>query len=202
MRSLKVAAVMGLLGLLLAAILLEGGLRLYAEVRAARFVGAAVPTDDTVPDRLLVAWHKSNHRASDGTTFDGLGFRTNGEPRDTPGERPIVMLGGSTAFGWGAGDGETIEAVLERELRANGAPSIDVVNAAFPGLTTLDTLPVYHSRVASLKPSKVIVLAGLNDIYYAVDWIPDNRLHWTSRMYELALRARNEPALRPLVDAI
>jgi hypothetical protein len=47
-----------------------------------------------------------------------------------------------------------------------------------------------------------VLLAGLNDIYYAVDWIPDNRLHWASRTYELGLRARHDPALRPMVDAI
>ena len=202
MGVLKTAAVLGLFGLLLAGIVLEGGLRVYAEARAGRFVGAAVPTDDTEPDRLLVAWHKANYQAEDGITYDSLGFRLNGEARESPGQRPIVMLGGSTAFGWGAGDDETIEAFLEDRLRAGGQSDAVVINAGFPGMTTLDTLPVYHSRVASLRPSHVIVLAGLNDLYYAVDWIPNSRLRWTGRTYELGLRARNEPALRPLVDAI
>jgi lysophospholipase L1-like esterase len=202
MGGIRAALVLGVFGLVLAGLVMEGGLRLYAEARAARFVGAAVPTDDTEPDRLLVAWHKANHVADDGISYDSLGFRLNGAPRESPGVRPIVMLGGSTAFGWGAGDTETIEAVLEQRLRSAGSPASVVVNGGFPGLTTLDTLPVYHGRVASLKPSTVIVLAGLNDLYYAVDWIPQNRLGWTSRTYELGLRARNEPALRPLVDAI
>lgn len=205
MRAPRTAAVvLGLLGLLLSLGVLEGGLRLYAEARAARFVGSAVPTDDTVPDKLLVAWHKANYQAPDGISYDSLGFRTNGEARETPGPRPMVMLGGSTAFGWGTSDPETIEAVLERRLRASGQPNAVVVNAGFPGLTTLDTLAVYQSRVSSLQPSTVIVLAGLNDLYYAVDWLPDSdkRLRWTSRTYELGLRARNEPSLRPLVDAI
>jgi lysophospholipase L1-like esterase len=198
------AVILGLLGLVLSFGVLEGGLRLYAEARAGRFVGAAVPTDDTVPDRLLVAWHKANYQAPDGISYDSLGFRTNGAARETPGTRPIVVLGGSTAFGWGTSDTETIEAVLEGRLRTAGQPDAVVINAGFPGLTTLDTLAVYQSRVASLRPSTVIVLAGLNDLYYAVDWLPDSdkRLRWTSRTYELGLRARNEPSLRPLVDAI
>jgi lysophospholipase L1-like esterase len=112
------------------------------------------------------------------------------------------MLGGSTAYGWDAEDDQTIPAVLEQRLRANGSAEAVVLNAGYPGLTTLDTLLVYHARLAPLHPSTVIVLAGLNDVYYAVDWIPDSRLRWASRTYELGLRARHEPALRPLVDAI
>jgi lysophospholipase L1-like esterase len=202
--AFKVGVLLAAISILLTGLAVECGLRVYAEARAGRFVGAAVPTDDTVPDRLLVAWHKANYRASDGTTYDGLGFRLNGEPRPTAGQRPVVMVGGSTAFGWGADDNETIEAFLEQRLRSTGAPSSTVVNAGFPGLTTLDTLLVYHGRVASLHPSTVVVLAGLNDLYYAVDWQPGSsqRLRWTGRTFEVGLRARNEPALRPLVDAI
>jgi lysophospholipase L1-like esterase len=202
MGSIRAGAALAVIGFVLAALVLEGGLRLYAEARAGRFVGAAVPTEDTEPDRLLVAWHKPHHRASDGTTFDGQGFRTNGEPRPTIPPGAIVMLGGSTAYGWGTGDGETIQAALERQLRASGRADASVINAGYPGLTTVDTLLVYHSRIASLRPSTVVVLSGLNDLYYAVDWAPDKRLGWTGRTYELGLRARNEPALRPLVDAI
>jgi lysophospholipase L1-like esterase len=111
-------------------------------------------------------------------------------------------MGGSTAYGWGSADNETIAAVVENRLRANGQPDASVINAGYPGLTTLDTLLVYHERVAPLHPSTVIVLAGLNDLYYAVDWLPSRRLNWANRTYELGLRARHDPELRPLVDAI
>jgi hypothetical protein len=111
-------------------------------------------------------------------------------------------MGGSTAYGWGAADDETIAALVESRLRANGQPNASVINAGYPGLTTLDTLLVYHERIAPLHPSTVIVLAGLNDLYYAVDWLPSRRLNWANRTYELGLRARHDPQLRPLVDAI
>jgi len=46
--------------------------------------------------------------------------------------------------------------------------------ATWAGLLAISPLLVYHSRVAALQPSTVIVLAGLNDLYYAVDWTPES----------------------------
>jgi len=190
---------LALLSLGVVMLVAEFGLRMAADRRAQTFVGAAVPTDDTIADPLLVAWWKPNYRAPDGEpTFDNLGFRTNGSTREGPGQRPVVMLGGSTAYSWGSSNAETIEAQLEQILPDDRL----VLNGGYPGLTSLDTLLVYHARVASLHPSVVVLLAGLNDVYYAVDWIPDNRLNWLSRVYETGLRARRETQLRPLVDAI
>jgi lysophospholipase L1-like esterase len=201
--SSRAAAILALIGLVLAGLLVEGGLRLYAELRAPRFVGAAVPTDDTQSDPLLVAWFKPNYVAPDGwPAYDAHGFRLNGAPRPEAVERAAAVLGGSTAYGWDAADDATIPADLEQRLRADGQPNAMVLNAGYPGYTSIDTLLVYHAKLAPLHPSTVILLAGLNDVYYAVDWIPENRLHWASRTYELGLRARHEPALRPLVDAI
>src|SRR5919199_730727 len=201
--SIRAAAILAAIGLALAGLVLEGGLRLYAELPAPRFVGAAVPSDDTVPDPLLVAWFKPNYVAPGGDpAYDASGFRLNGGPRPASVSRSLAMLGGSTAYAWDADNDQTIPAVLEQRLRAGASPRAVVLNAGYPGLTTIDTLLVYHARVAPLHPSTVIVLAGLNDLYYAVDWIPDSRLRWTTRTYELGLRARHEPALRPLVDAI
>jgi lysophospholipase L1-like esterase len=203
LAAVKASAIMALIGLVLAGLLLEGGLRFYAELRAPRFVGAAVPTDDTQSDPLLVAWFKGNYVAPGGDpAYDANGFRLNGSARTSYPPHPAVMLGGSTAYGWDAADNATIPAFLEQGLQAQAGLDGAVINAGYPGLTTLDTLLVYDAKVAPLHASTVVVLAGLNDVYYATDWIPDNRLHWASRTYELGLRARHDPALRPLVDAI
>ncbi|HYY89598.1 MAG TPA: SGNH/GDSL hydrolase family protein, partial [Chloroflexota bacterium] len=196
------AFLLPLVGVVIVGLVVEGGLRVWAEVRARSFIGSAVITEDIESDPLLVAWFKPNYRAPDGDhSFDARGFRENGGPRNDV-SRPLVLLGGSTAYGWGAADDETIAAVVERYLRANGQPGASFINAGYPGLTTLDTLLVYHQRIAPLHSSKVVVLAGLNDLYYAVDWTPGRRLYWLNRVYELSLRARHEPALRPVVDAI
>jgi lysophospholipase L1-like esterase len=185
-----------LIGLGLAVMVVEGGLRLYAERRAASFVGSPVINDDVVADPLLVAWFKSNFQSTNGYTYDEHGFRLNGSPRGEIAARSIAMLGGSTAYGWGSDDDQTIEAYLEQDKGQT------VVNASYPGLTTLDTILVYQSKVAPLRPSVVILLAGLNDLYYAVDWTPTQRLNWGNHVYELALRARHDPELRPVVDAV
>jgi lysophospholipase L1-like esterase len=195
--------VLAIFGCLFALLLAEGALRIYAEWRAPRFNGAAVPAEDIVTDPLLVAWFKPNYRSADGqTTYDERGFRLNGAARTEPLNHPLVLLGGSTAYGWGNADSETISAVLERRLRADGDASATVVNAGYPGLQTLDTRLVYQGKVASLQPSRMIVLAGLNDLYYASDWLPEHRLFWQNHVYEVGLRARREPSLRPLVNAI
>jgi lysophospholipase L1-like esterase len=194
---------MAVIGLVLAGAVIEGGLRLYAEMRAPRFVGLATPTDDTMPDPLLVAWFKPNYVSPGGSpAFDSSGFRIDGAPQPITPAPLAAMLGGSTAYGWDAADDQTIPAYLEQSLRAQGDPNAVVLNAGYPGLTSLDTLLVYQAKLAPLHPKTVVLLAGLNDIYYATDWIPENRLHWASRTYEVGLRARHEPALRPLVDAI
>ncbi|MBV8714999.1 MAG: SGNH/GDSL hydrolase family protein [Chloroflexi bacterium] len=199
----RAAIVMALLGLALAGAVIEGGLRLYAELRAPRFVGAAIPTDDTVSDPLLVAWFKPNYVSPGGSpAFDASGFRIDGAPRPATPEPLDAMVGGSTAYGWDASDDQTIPAYLEQGLRSGGQPNAVMLNAGYPGLTSLDTLLVYQAKLTQLHPKTVVLLAGLNDIYYATDWIPENRLHWSSRTYEVGLRARHEPALRPLVDAI
>jgi lysophospholipase L1-like esterase len=200
---MKAVIIMALISLALAGAIIEGGLRLYAEMRAARFVGLASPTDDTQPDSLLVAWFKPNYVSPDGgPVFDANGFRLNGAPRPEAPSDVAVMVGGSTAYGWDAPDDQTIPAFLEQNLRTVAGPNAEVLNAGYPGMTSIDTLLVYQSKLEPLHPRTVVLLAGLNDIYYAVDWIPENRLHWASRTYEVGLRARHEPALRPLVDAV
>ena len=195
---------LALVGLVLAGLVIEGGLRVWAELRARSFVGSAVVTDDIEPDPLLVAWFRPNYHAPDGErSFDAFGFRENGRPRDDSAlPSPTVLLGGSTAYGWGSADDETIAARVEQYLRTQAQPNATVINAGYPGLTTIDTLLVYDRKIAPLHPSKVVVMAGLNDLYYAVDWTPSRRLYWLNRVYELGLRARHEPRLRPLVEAI
>src|SRR5579864_7785069 len=199
---MKAAIVLAVVSIALALGVIEGGLRLYAELRAPRFVGLATPTDDTQPDPLLVAWFKPNYVApDDGPAYDQYGFRLNGAPRLATPSTVDAMVGGSTAYGWDAPDDSTITAFLEQGLRSTD-PGAEVLNAGYPGMTSLDTLLVYQAKLVPIHPKTVVLLAGLNDIYYAVDWIPENRLHWASRTYEVGLRARHEPALRPLVDAI
>jgi lysophospholipase L1-like esterase len=79
-------------------------------------------------------------------------------PRE-PGLSRIVILGGSTAFGFGiASDEDTFAARLEREL----APA-EAVNAAVIGYVSEQELALLRTEVLDLDPQVVIAFDGWND---------------------------------------
>ena len=191
------------IGCLLALGLLEGALRIRLAMQVPTFIGSPVLTDDVEVDPILSSWYRPNYRSPDGHfTYDARGLRTNGEPRDGYGPDTIALLGGSTAYGFGEDDRETITAAMERQLRSQGQPSAEVVNGGFPGLMTLDTILVYERKIAAIHPRTTVVLAGLNDIYYAADEPPDDRFYWGNKVFEIALRARKDPVLSSVTDAV
>jgi len=61
------------------------------------------------------------------------GYRGRAVGRKAPGERRVVMLGGSTVFGFGVSPTETMAAYLERRLQARRAPgaAVSVANLGF-----------------------------------------------------------------------
>lgn len=60
------------------------------------------------------------------------GYRGPRVPSKRPGEFRAVMLGGSTAYGWGVSWYEAIPAVLEQQLNGrSGMPRVSVVNLAY-----------------------------------------------------------------------
>src|SRR4026209_871488 len=62
------------------------------------------------------------------------GYRGSPVPRKQQGEVRIVMAGGSTVFGWGLPDNESIPAFLERRLnQRGGGRRYSVVNLGAPG---------------------------------------------------------------------
>lgn len=95
-----------------------------------------------------------------------LGFRDRPvEPR-RPGERRILLLGGSTAWGLGASSTEaTVAGALERLLNegaANG--SYRVMNGAFSGWTSRQERIVLIELFGVFRPDLVIALTGYNDL--------------------------------------
>src|SRR5262245_36540426 len=57
---------------------------------------------------------------SEAITINGLGLRTAAPTPKAPGEWRIAMTGGSTVFGWGVFDADTIPAQLAEVLRRRG----------------------------------------------------------------------------------
>ncbi|MGE3595694.1 MAG: SGNH/GDSL hydrolase family protein [Dehalococcoidia bacterium] len=99
-------------------------------------------------------------------TINAMGFRgpvvTVPKP---PGVLRIVLLGGSTTFGWGVNDDQTIDAHMRRLLaERDSSGMVDVVNLAFDGYDSYQVLERLRSDGAWLEPDVVIVNTGINDV--------------------------------------
>ena len=82
-----------------------------------------------------------------------------------PGVLRIVLLGGSTTFGWGVDDHETIRHHMSEILRTrHGDPVFEVVNLAFDGYDSYQLLERLRSDGVALEPDFVIVNTGVNDV--------------------------------------
>jgi lysophospholipase L1-like esterase len=101
-----------------------------------------------------------------GERSNSLGFR-GPEPRATivgP-PRRIVCLGSGTTFGLGVHANETFASDLDRWLRRAGPGAWEVVNAGIPGYTPVQALGLLRRRARELRPSIVVVCAGVWDSY-------------------------------------
>lgn len=94
--------------------------------------------------------------------FNALGLRGGEVARPKPeGRYRVVCEGGSTTFDLlAANDAETWPARLGAELGSTA----DVVNAGFPGWTSVQCLIALGLRDVDLSPDLVIVFSGLNDL--------------------------------------
>lgn len=103
-------------------------------------------------------------------TIDRNGFRSTQDvsPEKRPGCRRIMLLGGSTVFGWGVPDGQELGGCLQAALDAQvGADQYEVVNAGVPYFASFQELNWYLHVVWAFKPDILVVLHGHNDVIYA-----------------------------------
>lgn len=104
------------------------------------------------------------------TTYstNSLGLRDARElgPKE-PGEVRIVVLGGSSAFGYGAtSDETTFAAVLENDLAARFPEHrIRVLNAGTPAYVSYQVLAKLQLKVLDLEPDYLVLYLGWNDLF-------------------------------------
>lgn len=112
------------------------------------------------------------YRLWDGwVTIDRNGFRsTTDVPRTKPaGRRRLMLVGGSTVFGWGVGDDEHLGAYLQTALdTASGADTWEVINAGVPYFASFQELNWYLHVLHAFQPDLLVILHGRNDAIYAV----------------------------------
>src|SRR5262245_27140510 len=114
---------------------------------------------------LLVADLWVHHRVERYAGVNIWGYRGPSLPRKASGEQRLVMIGGSTAFGYGVNLGESIPAHLESRLQplARQGSAIRVVNLGF------NNQGAYGFRYAEedylrLDYDAVILYEGYNDL--------------------------------------
>lgn len=126
-----------------------------------------------------------------------LGFRDRPvEPRH-PGERRILLLGGSTAWGLGASSTEaTVAGVLERLLNDGATQgSYRVMNGAFSGWSSRQERIVLIELFGVFRPDLVIALTGYNDLLTMATGGADDFLQ---RPESVELAKAVEANLRPM----
>jgi hypothetical protein len=114
---------------------------------------------------LLAADLYFHHRVERAAGVNIWGYRGPRVAKKAPGEHRLVVIGGSTAFGYGVASDQAFPAYLERDLRPlaiNGAP-VSVVNLGF------NSQGAYAFRFAeqdylSLDYDTVILYEGYNDL--------------------------------------
>ncbi|MCL4760674.1 MAG: hypothetical protein KJ018_02585 [Burkholderiales bacterium] len=78
-----------------------------------------------------------------------------------PGTFRIALLGPSNVMGWGVGDGETFEALLEERLNASrppGAAAVEILNFAVPGYQPMQQV-VAADKAARFDPDALYYVA-------------------------------------------
>lgn len=106
------------------------------------------------------------------------GFRQNGTPKNLPPAKDaftIFLFGGSTAFGYGVSDNETIPHFLEVEL--NKTHNVSVYNFARGSYFSTQERILFELLLENYKPDMVIFVDGLNDFSF-----PDGQPEYSSYM--------------------
>ncbi len=126
------------------------------------------------------------------------GFRSAGHPQPWPPDRgrpTVFVFGGSTALGYGVGDGETLPAQLERELADAPCGDPAVYNFARSSYFSTQERILFEQLVlAGTAPDVAVFVDGLNEFAY-----PEGEPKFTPRLRYLMAETDAQLARRLLV---
>ena len=95
--------------------------------------------------------------------------------------RRILVIGDSSAFGWGVATDDSFAEVLDRLL-----PDVDVINLGVPGYSSFQSRLTMERSVPVLSPAVVIMAGQFNDRRYVT---PEDRPDSAERFAPLGTRA-------------
>jgi lysophospholipase L1-like esterase len=146
--------------------LAEVGMRYRAIQRFGKTKSTMI-VDDPVEGRYLIPNFVSKGSLRT-ITINEHGFRGTSFPLEpVPGTVRIACLGSSTVFsGMTNSDGDTFPAVLEKDLNNDfkGKPSVEVINAGIPGMSTEDIQQHLERRIIRIKPQIALFYPPPNDL--------------------------------------
>jgi lysophospholipase L1-like esterase len=146
-------------GLLVALLLAEVGLRLFAGGGEPRRSKLLSPSSNPELGYVLVPG-ATNQRVS----INALGFRGREVDLEKPaGSRRIVVLGDSLAFGLGVEQDEPFPAQLGA-LFARAGSAVEVLNLGVPGYDVLNEVGLLAEQGRRLEPDIVVVGFCINDV--------------------------------------
>jgi hypothetical protein len=93
-----------------------------------------------------------------------LGFRdaefTFQKPVD---EFRIVIVGGSTVFGWGVNESDSLPAILRTKIKTTSGKKVRVINAGVPWYASWHEAALVFFKVMEMNPDWIISVDALND---------------------------------------
>jgi hypothetical protein len=104
----------------------------------------------------------------------------------------VFVFGGSTTFGYGVADGETIPSALQQKLRAQAAQRVCVYNFGRGHYYSTQERILFNSLLsADIVPDVAVFIDGVNEFYYRKD-APEYSTHLMRVVNENFL-ARRKP---------
>ena len=77
----------------------------------------------------------------------------------------VFVVGGSTTFGSGVNDANTIPFLLQKKLdEKNYDQTIEIINAGFSGATSIEEVKLIKEKLLKFAPDLIIVYDGYNDV--------------------------------------
>jgi len=96
---------------------------------------------------------------------NSMGYRGPERPlRADPGVVRLAALGDSFTFGVGVGDEDSLPAALERAVRRQGLPAVEVLNFGIPGYNLDEVIDQYVYFARRWKPRAAVYFVVNNDL--------------------------------------
>lgn len=153
-------------GLLGGVFVLEAGVRIIDPLGISYYEESGRYLRDTVPDPELVYRHAPNLvRVYQGVEMrmNSAGMREREIAPKKPDELRVLVLGDSSALGWGVANEQTFVRRLEVALAERLRRPVRTINAGVGGYNTVQEHAVFRRHAGAVDPDIVVLVYAIND---------------------------------------